>query len=102
MSIKYKHLFLGLLLDGIGYASYLIPILGESIDFIWAPLSAFILMKMYKGPEGRAAGILEFFEEILPGTDFIPTYTIMWFYRYVIKKGVQNPIEMKTAKVHNS
>lgn len=86
MNKKYKHLILGLLLDGIGYLSYAIPVLGESIDFIWAPLSAYILIKMYTGNEGRIAGAVEFFEEILPGTDFIPTYTLMWIYKYLLKK----------------
>ena len=41
---------------------------------------------MYKGVEGKAAGIVTFIEEIVPGLDIIPTFTLTWIYTYIIKK----------------
>ena len=74
---KYNKLVISLILDVIGMITFL--------DIIWAPLSGYIMTKMYKGNEGKVAGILSFLEEIIPGLDIIPTFTIMWFYTYVIK-----------------
>jgi hypothetical protein len=34
--------------------------------------------------------VVVFIEEILPITDFIPTFTLMWLYTYVYK-GVKAP-----------
>jgi len=63
------------LLDLIGFIPF--------IDLIWAPVSGYLMTKIYKGRRGKIAGAITFIEEILPGTDFIPTFTIMWFYTYV-------------------
>lgn len=82
---KYKHLFLGLLFDAIGMLSFVIPFLGDFSDVLWAPLAGWLMTRMYKGKIGQAAGIIVFVEEIIPGLDFIPTFTITWFYTYVIK-----------------
>ncbi|TXD49381.1 hypothetical protein [Polaribacter sp. IC073] len=79
MNKKYKKLMASIILDLIG----MIPI--PFLDFLWAPLSGYIMVKMYKGKEGKVAGILSFLEEILP-IDIIPTFTIMWVYSYVINK----------------
>ena len=86
MNTKRKQLFIGLLLDAIGYASYALPFLGEEIDVVWAPLSAYIMTRMYQGTMGKVGGLIELVEEGLPFTDFIPTFTIMWIYKYIIKK----------------
>jgi hypothetical protein len=53
------------------------------IDIIWAPLSGYLMTKMYQGKSGKVAGIVTFIEELVPGLDIIPTFTIMWFYTYV-------------------
>jgi len=66
------------LLDAIG----LIPF----IDLVWAPLSGYIMTRLYKGDKGKYAGVFTFIEEIIPGLDFIPTFTIMWFYTFVFNK----------------
>ncbi|WP_438978246.1 hypothetical protein [Polaribacter sp.] len=50
MSKKYKKLVLSIVLDLIG----LIPL----IDIIWAPLSGYIMTKLYKGTKGKVAGII--------------------------------------------
>lgn len=81
---KYKKLFLSLLLDGMGYVSFIIPGIGEFSDVIWAPISAYVMTKMYKGKEGKIAGAVAFIEEAMPGLDIIPTFTLMWIYSYVV------------------
>lgn len=92
---KYKQLLLGLLFDGIGMLSFAIPFIGEFSDIVWAPLSAWLMTRMYKGKIGQVAGVVTFIEEILPGFDLIPSFTLMWFYTYVFK-GTKNerPIEI--------
>lgn len=82
---KFKQLFLGLLFDAIGMLSFAIPFIGEFSDVIWAPLAGWLMSRMYKGKIGQAAGVITFVEEIIPGLDVIPTFTIMWFYTYVFK-----------------
>lgn len=82
---KYKQLFMGLLFDGIGMLSFAIPFVGEFSDVVWAPLSAWFMTRMYKGKIGQAAGVFTFIEEIVPGFDIIPSFTLMWLYTYVFK-----------------
>lgn len=82
---KYKILVLGLIADAIGFASYIIPGVGEFSDIIWAPVSAWFMTKLYQRKAGKVGAIINFIEELLPGTDFIPTFTLMWFYTYVYK-----------------
>ena len=86
MSNKYLMLFLGVVFDGIGMLSFAIPGVGEFTDVIWAPLASFLIYKMYKGTEGKIGGLITFIDEILPGLDVIPTFTLMWIYRFLIKK----------------
>ncbi|WP_339840360.1 hypothetical protein [uncultured Maribacter sp.] len=82
---KYKQLLMGLLFDGIGMLSFVIPFVGEFSDIVWAPLSGYLMTRMYKGKIGQAAGIFTFVEEIVPGFDIIPSFTLMWLYTYVFK-----------------
>lgn len=81
-----RDLVLSLLFDAIGMMSFSIPFIGEFADVIWAPISGLIMVWMYKGTMGKVAGVFSFLEEILPATDIIPSFTIMWFYTYFIKK----------------
>lgn len=83
---KITKLFLGIIFDLIGMSSYLIPGVGEFADIIWAPIAAFTLSNMYKGSVGKIGGIVTFIEEIVPGLDFIPTFTLTWVYEYYIAK----------------
>lgn len=85
-SSKNKHLLLGLLYDGIGMLSFTIPGIGEFGDVIWAPVAAYLMARMYKGASGKVAGVFTFLEEIIPFTDFVPSFTMMWIYTYLIKK----------------
>tara|TARA_R110000868_G_scaffold3811_12_gene23557 strand:+ start:45344 stop:45646 length:303 start_codon:yes stop_codon:yes gene_type:complete len=82
---KLRNLLLGLLFDGIGMLSFVIPGIGEFSDIIWAPVAGWLMTRLYKGKIGRAAGVITFVEEMLPGLDVVPTFTIMWFYTYVFK-----------------
>ena len=75
-------------MDLIGYATYAIPFLGEFADIIWAPISAIIFFISFGGWKGALGGIGNFIEEILPGTDFIPSFTIMWFLQNYRRKNV--------------
>ncbi len=83
---KYKKLFLGLLFDAIGMLSFALPFIGEFSDVVWAPIAGWLISTMYKGKIGQAAGIVTFIEEIIPGLDVVPTFTLMWLYTYVFKK----------------
>jgi hypothetical protein len=85
-SHKKTKFVLGLIFDIIGMLSYLVPGFAETIDIVWAPISGLLISKMYKGSVGKAAGVFSFLEEIIPGTDIIPTFTLTWIYVYVIKK----------------
>lgn len=85
---KYKLLVIGLIIDGIGIltSSWVLPIIGDFADIIWAPLTAWIMTKLYKGNAGKIAGAATFIEELLPGIDIIPSFTLMWLYTYVLAK----------------
>jgi hypothetical protein len=83
---KSRDLILSFIFDAIGMLSYLIPLVGWITDIIWAPIAGLILLKMYKGNVGAVGGIVVFVEELLPGFDFIPTFTLTWIYTYLIKK----------------
>ena len=86
MRNKYTLLFLGVLFDVIGMLSFAVPGVGEFSDVIWAPLASFLIYKMYKGTEGKIGGLVTFVDEIMPGLDVIPTFTLMWIYKFLIKK----------------
>jgi hypothetical protein len=61
-------------------SSYLLPGIGESEDIVWAPLSAVIFYFLFgKKKLGFFGAAFSFLEEITPGLDFIPTFTIAWF-----------------------
>ncbi len=82
---KYQILLLSLLFDALGFVSFIIPGIGEFSDIIWAPVSAWLMTKLYKGKIGKIAAIITFVEEALPIADVIPTFTLMWLYTYVFK-----------------
>jgi len=78
---KYKILGWSILFEALGYVSLVFP----PFDFIWAPLSAYLMTKLYKGKEGKIAAIISFIEEALPFLDVVPTFSLMWLYTYVFK-----------------
>ena len=85
---KFKKLGLSLLLDCIGYISFIFP----PFDIVWAPLSAYLMTKLYKGRTGKIAAVISFIEEAMPGLDIIPTFTLMWIYTFVFKRKLSETI----------
>lgn len=96
MQKKYKLLVLSVLFDAIGMLSFVVPFIGETFDVLWAPVSAFLIYKMFKGAEGKVGSIISFMEEAgIFGTDFLPTFTLTWIYKFILKKdkGEIKPLE---------
>lgn len=75
-----------LLMDIIGVFTYAIPGIGEAVDLIWAPVSSAVYYYLFKGRIGIFGGSFAFLEELLPGTDVIPSFTITWLIKYVFLK----------------
>jgi hypothetical protein len=82
---KRSKLLAGILFDLIGMLSYLFPVVGELTDVIWAPISGYLMTKLYPGKSGMFAGAFATIEELAPGMDIIPSFTLMWLYTYLIK-----------------
>ena len=78
---KTSSLVFCILMDLIGMATYSIPVLGEIGDVFWAPVSALIFFRMFGGCKVAVGGIFNFIEEFLPGTDIIPSFTLMWLWQ---------------------
>jgi len=86
---KFKKLAMSLVFDAIGFVPFL--------DIVWAPLSAYLMAKMYPGKKGKIAAAISFVEEALPFLDFIPTFTIMWFYTYIYETAEEKIIEVEIS-----
>ena len=88
-----------LVMDFLGYATYAVPFFGEFLDLLWAPISAIIFFRMFGGAKGFFGGAFAFFEELMPGLDFIPTFTITWVLQY-FRRGrvVQNSPQVITIR----
>lgn len=84
---KFKILQKCILYDLIGMASYLVPVFGFFVDFIWAPIAARQMLKMFPNRKGKIAALVVLIEEITP-LDVIPTFTIMWLLTYAFNKRV--------------
>lgn len=80
---KRKDLMASLAIDALGMVTYLIPALGEAADVVIAPIISVLIYAVHRTTFGAIAGFLE---EIIPFTDIIPSATIIWFYRYFLKR----------------
>ncbi len=80
---KRKDLMASLAIDALGMITYLIPALGEAADVVIAPIISVLIYAVHRTTFGAIAGFLE---EIIPFTDIIPSATIIWFYRYFLKR----------------
>ena len=89
-----------LLFDFIGYASFSLPLLGEFSDLLWAPISGMLFYKLFGGRMGIFGGGFSFLEELLPFTDFIPTFTIAWAMRYFGKKEEVSSVAFVKNRIH--
>ena len=76
-----------IIMDVLGFATYAIPGLGELGDIVFAPISAIVFYAMFGSWKGA---LFNFTEEIIPGTDFIPTFTIMWIWQYFTSRKNSN------------
>lgn len=96
---KSPSLLFCMIMDAIGCLTYAVPGLGELGDIVWAPVSGLIFAFTFGGKKGMAGGLFNFIEEALPGTDFIPTFTIMWFLvnktGYFSKKEMVIPVKSR-------
>jgi hypothetical protein len=90
---KRKLFILSILFDLIGMLSYFLPFLGWLTDVVWAPIAAALLYKMYPKSVGKIGSVVVFIEEILPGLDVIPTFTITWFYTFYIASNKEQIIK---------
>ena len=72
----FSKLLICVAIDIIGSSNELVPVAGEIVDVIWAPLAATLLRSLFGG--SNVILILEFAEEILPFTDVLPLATICW------------------------
>lgn len=100
-NLKYSNLYKGILFDALGMVTMAIPVIGPILDILWAPFAAKKMREMYSGEQGKIASIVVFIEEILPITDFIPTFTLMWLYTYVWQgksHPVPQPIEVEVVE----
>ncbi len=75
-------LAVSVLFDVIGMLGYVIPMIGELGDVVWAPIQAIFIGAMV-GREhyGLYFVVIGFTEEILPFTDFVPSCTIAWIWK---------------------
>lgn len=76
-------------IDLIGSGSLGVPLIGDALDLVTAPLTAVMLQALFGSSFVTIAGLTE---EILPGTDAIPTATLAWFaehYGYLQSDGAR-------------
>ncbi len=84
-------------MDAVGILSSL-SLLTEWIDICWAPISAYVFYQTFGGRTGKLGAMLNLAEEALPFADFLPTYTLAYFYqRRQAKKQKGNDTSEKLA-----
>lgn len=75
-----------LIMDILGCIFVVIPVIGPMIEALFAPVSAVIYLRLFGVRRGWFGGIFNFVEELIPGLDVIPTFTITWFIQYAKRK----------------
>jgi hypothetical protein len=83
---KSTKLVLAIALDLVGMATYLLPALGEVADVVWAPIAAVANFLIFRGITGAVGGMGTFLEELLPMTDWIPSFTVTWGIKYIVRE----------------
>jgi len=83
---KNNKLVASIALDAVGMLSYAIPGFAELGDLVWGPIAGIATFVMYRGFSGFMAGGFEAAEEMLPFTDAIPGVSMMWVYKYKVRK----------------
>ncbi len=96
--LKNRTLVYSLIIDSIGMLSYLVPVAGDAVDFVWAPISGILIYFLFRKSLGIIGGAAGFIEELMPQTDIIPTATILWFIKFVLnKEKTMNEIEQTNS-----
>ena len=96
---------ISVLMDLIGDGTYLTwllgpgAILGEGSDVIFAPIQAIYLLVAYHRKDSIMAALVGGFEELMPGTDAVPTCTMYHIYTMRKKYGAEpgNPRAIEGA-----
>ena len=83
---KSTKLVASIALDCVGMLTFLVPGYAEVADLVWAPIAAVANFLMFRGMTGIAGGAATFVEELLPGTDFIPSFTLTWGIKYMVRE----------------
>jgi len=76
VQLDFTKLLLCIVIDILGSANEAIPLVGELVDVVYAPIAALLLRQLFNG--SNVVFLLEFGEEILPFTDILPLATICW------------------------
>ena len=74
--LDFTKLMFCICIDILGSVNEAIPLAGEFVDVIYAPIAALLLRQLFAG--SNVVALLEFTEEILPFTDVLPLATICW------------------------
>ncbi len=83
MKTKLPSLTTCLILDAVGCLNYIFPPIGP----VWAIISGIIFFFLFGRKFGVMGGVFSMVEEMFPGLDFIPTFTIAWLIRkYEVEK----------------
>ena len=98
---KKQRLFVGILFDFLGMATYFFPAIAEVGDLAWAPIAAATFFGMYRGATGLIGGSIVFIEELFPFTDIMPTFTLTWLWVYKIN-GEKNKARFLKEKQGNT
>ncbi len=97
-NIKRKTLIYAIIIDILGMLSYLVPVAGDVVDFVWAPISGILIFFLFRKGLGIIGGTAGFIEELMPQTDIIPTATILWLIKFVLnKEKTMNEIEQTNS-----
>ena len=80
-----SQLVLALVFDIIGLVTYLVPVIGEFGDILWAPINGAFIATMVgrEGKGGWAFVVFGIVEELLPFTDFLFSCTMAWTWKYL-------------------
>lgn len=82
---KYARLAAAIAVDVVGMLTFVIPVVGEFGDLAWAPVAAIANLLLFGGRVGLVGGAFTLVEEALPFTDVIPSVTLTWAYRYLVR-----------------
>lgn len=97
---KHRLLRKGIIYDLVGMSTVFIPLIGPFLDILWAPYAAKKMGDMYEGNTGKIASWIVFIEEILPFTDFVPTFTLMWLYTFVFSSEKKKDMQVIEVEVN--